>query len=98
MPSAATPAPAAEVRLAFIDVATGAVRSEQVVQPAVGFVDRVLPYFDQYALSHRVWAPDSTSVVLPLADGTGRTHVVVVPADGSDARTIANGEAAFWSP
>lgn len=96
--AAATPAPAAEVRLAFIDVATGAVRSEQVVQPAVGFVDRVLPYFDQYALSHRVWAPDSTSVVLPLADGTGRTHVVVVPADGSDARTIANGEAAFWSP
>lgn len=97
-PVAATPAPAAEVRLAFIDVATGAVRSEQVVQPAAGFVDQVLPYFDQYALSHRVWAPDSTSVVLPLVDGTGRTHVVVVPADGSDMRTIADGEAAFWSP
>ncbi len=93
-----TPAPAAEVRLAFVDAATGAVRSEQVVQPAVGFVDQVLPYFDQYALSHRVWAPDSTSVVLPLVDATGRTHAVVVPADGSDPRAVADGEAAFWSP
>ena len=96
--AAATPAPAAEVRLAFIDVASGAVRSQRVVQPAVGFVNQVLPYFDQYALSHRVWAPDSTAVVLPLVDGTGRTHAVVVPADGSDVRTIADGEAAFWSP
>ena len=68
------------------------------MQPAVGFVDGVLPYFDQYALSHRVWAPDSTSMVLPLVDATGQTHVDVVPADGSDPRPIADGDAAFWSP
>ncbi len=96
--AAATPSPPTEVRLAFIDVATGAVRSERVVQPAIGFVDQVLPYFDQYALSHRVWAPDSASIVLPLVDGTGRTQIAVVPADGTDGRTIANGESAFWSP
>jgi TolB protein len=68
------------------------------VQPGVGFVDQILPYFDQYALSHRVWAPDSASIVLPLVDATGRTQIVVVPADGTDSRTIAHGESAFWSP
>ena len=96
--AAATPTPGAEVRLAFIDVATGALRSERVVQPGVGFVDQILPYFDQYALSHRVWAPDSASIVLPLVDATGRAQIVVLPADGTDSRTIAHGESAFWSP
>ncbi|HEY7702768.1 MAG TPA: hypothetical protein VIB02_10685, partial [Candidatus Limnocylindrales bacterium] len=46
-----------EVRLLFIDVASGRILSQPVVQPGERFVSALLAYFDQYALSHRVWAP-----------------------------------------
>lgn len=96
--AAATPSPGLEVRLAFVDAATGAVRSERVVRPASDFVNQILPYFDQYALSHRLWAPDSASIILPLVDSSGGTQLVVMPADGTDSRPIADGVSGFWSP
>ena len=96
--AAATPSPGVEVRLAFIDVATGTVRSERVVRPASDFVNQILPYFDQYAMSHHLWAPDSASIILPLVDSSGATQIVVVPADGTDSRPIAHGVSGFWSP
>jgi TolB protein len=96
--AAATPSPGAEVRLSFIDVGTGVVRSDRVVQPAATLAGQILPYFDQYALSHRFWSPDSASIVLPLVDDTGRTKIMVVPADGTDSRSLVAGESAFWSP
>jgi hypothetical protein len=57
-----------------------------------------LPYFDQYALSHRLWSPDSASILLPLVDTNGRTQLVAVPADDTDGRPIADGVSGFWSP
>jgi len=96
--AAATPPPGAEVRIAFVDVSTGVVRSERAVRPATGFLNELLPFFDQYALSHHLWAPDSTSILLPLVDSNGRTRLVVVPADGTDSRPIADGVSGFWSP
>ncbi len=91
-------APGVVAHLSFIDVATGKVRSQRAVSLAGHFVDSLLPYFDQYALSHRLWSPDSASLLLPLVDPTGRNQLVVVPADGSDARPIADGDSGFWSP
>ena len=96
--AAATPPPGAEVRLAFVDVSTGIVRSERVVQLASDFVSALLPYFDQYALSDRLWSPDSASILLPLVDASGRTRLVAVPADDTDSRPIADGVSGFWSP
>jgi hypothetical protein len=61
-------------------------------------VNQLLPYFDQYALSHRLWSPDSASILLPLVDSVGRDQVVVVPADGSEPRPITGGAKGFWSP
>ena len=84
--------------LVFIDVATGTVRSRQTVRLADHFVGQLLPYFDQYALSHQLWSPDSTSLLLPLATKTGQDQIVVVPADGSAPRPIADGAKGFWSP
>jgi hypothetical protein len=84
------------VRLFFIDVASGKVRSQPVVMPGARFVDQFLTYFDQYALSHDIWAPDSSSVLLPESDAAG-THLVVRHADGSAPRTL-DGEVGFWSP
>jgi dipeptidyl aminopeptidase/acylaminoacyl peptidase len=99
-PPAAGPVQAEGVaaRLAFVDVATGAVRSERVVRLGADFVNQLLPYFDQYALSHRLWSPDGASILLPLVDADGTGRLYVVPADGTTPRPIANGVKGFWSP
>ncbi|HET8785605.1 MAG TPA: hypothetical protein VFM38_08220 [Candidatus Limnocylindrales bacterium] len=89
--------PATDVRLIFIDVATGKTLSEPIVRPTSRFVGSLLAYFDQYALSHRLWAPDSSSILLPELDASDATHVVVRYVDGSDPIAL-DGEIAFWSP
>jgi TolB protein len=86
-----------EVRLLFIDVASGRILSQPVVQPGERFVSALLAYFDQYALSHRVWAPDSSSILLPEVDPSGRTRVMVRFPDGSDPIPL-DGDIGFWSP
>jgi TolB protein len=94
-PSAST-APDTEVRLFFLDVASGKIRSQAAVVPGARFVSQFLTYFDQYALSHEIWAPDSSSVLMPEADEAG-THLVIRHADGSAPRAL-DGEVGFWSP
>jgi TolB protein len=84
--------------LAFVDVETGTVRSERPVRLSDTVVRQFLPFFDQYALSHRLWSPASKAIVLPLVDDTGTAHITIVPADGSAPRQVADGVAAFWSP
>jgi TolB protein len=96
-PSASPPA-APTVELDFVDVATGAIRAARPVDLGDAFVSELLPYFDQYALSHRLWSPDGTALVLPLVSSNGDTVVTVIPADGTDPRPIATGIAGFWSP
>ncbi len=96
--AAASASPAPIVELVFVDVASGAVRSERQVSLGYHFIGELLPYFDQYALSHRLWAPDSSSLLLPLVDANGRTRLTSVPPDGSATRAIADGISGFWSP
>ncbi len=101
VPVAASPSPAAagvRVEVVFVDPATGTVRSRQVVRVGQLLVDQVLPFFDQYALSHRFWAPDSGAIVLPIVTGDGADTIAEIRADGGDPRVIAPGVAAFWSP
>jgi TolB protein len=86
------------LRLVFVDVATGAVRSQRSVQVADDFALQQLPFFDQYALSHRTWSPDSRRIVLPLADDDGTSRIVVIGMDGSTAVPVAAGIAASWRP
>jgi len=86
------------VRLAFVDVSSGQVRSTQEVWVTELFGLQVLPFFDQYALSHRLWSPDSTSILLPLVNDAGIHSLVALQADGSDTEPVAEGEMGFWSP
>jgi hypothetical protein len=58
----------------------------------------VLPFFDQYALSHRVWSRDSRSIVLPLADIRPEPQITVIYADDSRSVELGPGAIAFWSP
>jgi TolB protein len=85
------------LELVFIDPASGAVRSERQVQVSGLFATQLLPYFDQYALSHRLWSPDSESIVLPLVDG-GSTSLYVIRADGSEPERLVDAAMGFWSP
>jgi len=90
--------PGVAVRLRFVDVATGATRSERTVRVTDLFAFQVLPFFDQYALSHRVWSPHSAAIVLPIASDGRPDRLVVLPVDGADPRHLADGAVAFWSP
>ncbi len=96
-PGAPPSAPPTEVRVVFVDVATGEIRSQRAVQPGRRFLAELLPYFDQYALSHRVWSPDSSAILLPLVDASGHTQLVALRPDGGNILAI-EGEAGFWSP
>jgi TolB protein len=86
------------LHLAFVDVATAAVRSQRDVQVSVTFVNQILPYFDQYALSHRFWSADSASLALPLVTADGTDELAVIPASGTDPHPIAGRTIGFWSP
>lgn len=86
------------VDLVFVDVSTGAVQSDREVRLADAFVGQLLPYFDQYALSHTFWSPDSTSILLPLVDDSGQDQLTIVRADGSDPIPISDGSSGFWRP
>jgi TolB protein len=90
--------PGASLRLEFKDVATGETRSERAVQVSDLFANEVIPFFDQYALSHRFWSRDSRSIVLPLADLRPESHITVIDADGSRSFEVGPGAVAFWSP
>jgi TolB protein len=93
-----TAAAAPELSLVFVDVASGATRSERTIVLPDIIVSQYLPFFDQYAHSHEIWSPASDAVVLPLADSSGVSRITIVPADGSPPRPIADGVEAFWSP
>lgn len=80
-----------------VEVASGQRRMLAPFQPPELFVTQFMPFFDQYALSHRLWSPDSSALVLPVVDGD-TTQIVVVPRDGTPPQAIAEGLMAFWSP
>lgn len=83
-------------RLHVVDLATGENRLLAQYTPTFTFLSQFLPYFDQYAHSHRIWSPDSRALVLPMRID-GRNRIVVVPIDGSPFTPIASGDMPFWS-
>ena len=97
-PPRAAETPGIGLHLTFLDADSGQIRSERDLRLSELFAFQVLPYFDQYALSHRFWAPDSSAIVLPLAGDDGLDRIVVIPADGGDPHEVATGWIGFWSP
>lgn len=86
------------LRLSFVTVADGAVVSERVVRVSDLFVNQVLPYFDQYALSHRFWSPDGAAIALPVVVDDDIVKILAIPADGSEPVVLATAAIGFWSP
>ncbi len=59
------------------------------------FMNQYLPFFDQYALSHRLWSPNSTHFMLPFIDG--ETAVLRVSSLDGHFTDIAEGLMPSWS-
>ncbi|HEY6058426.1 MAG TPA: hypothetical protein VIV06_10360, partial [Candidatus Limnocylindrales bacterium] len=86
-----------EIRLLFVDVASGNITSEALVDLGPLFINQLLMYFDQYTLSHHLWAPDSSSILVPVVDAGGATRVAVMFRNG-DPPAMIDGAIGFWSP
>lgn len=84
--------------LKVIDVPGGALHDLGGVRLSSFIVNQFLRFFDQYALSHRVWSPRSDALVLPLVDGEDDYGIWVIPTDGGPRRRVADGVMASWSP
>jgi hypothetical protein len=66
------------------------------MMPPVSFFRDVLQFFDQYAQSLELWAPDSSAVALAGAID-GESGIWVIPVDGSDPRLVSEGTWVAWS-
>jgi TolB protein len=82
--------------LSVVDVDTGEGLRLLDFEPTATYITQFLPFFDQYALSHRIWSPDSSALVLPAREGSANV-VLVVPARGGRPYRLAEGDIAFWS-
>jgi TolB protein len=99
-----------EFELAVVDTATGTATRLGEVRASDETLF-MIEYFDQYAVTHRVWSADSRHVVFggallgELADaavvapGAGPPHVWVIDTEGA-AAPVSLGEGSFgtWSP
>lgn len=67
--------------------------------PSRTFLENYLPFFDQYAQSHRVWAGDGSAFVFTGTLADGRSGVWMQPL-APDAAPVAMGPGvvATWSP
>jgi TolB protein len=67
--------------------------------PSRAYLDHYLPFFDQYAQSHRVWSADSSAFVFAgtLTDGRSGVWVQKV-VEGSEPAFIGPGVFAAWAP
>ncbi|MFW6068068.1 MAG: hypothetical protein ACOC9E_00655 [Chloroflexota bacterium] len=83
--------------LSVVHVASGGSQHVVEFRPTNLFVRQFLPFFDQYALSHRLWSPDSTALVLPILEDD-RARIYVAAIGGGDVRHLTDGDMAFWSP
>ncbi len=82
--------------LSVIDADTGRGLRLLDFEPTIVYLSQFLPFFDQYALSHRIWSPDSSSIVLPVREADGDV-ILVIPTAGGRPHRLADGEIAFWS-
>jgi TolB protein len=78
------------------DTQNDTIRRLKAFEPTDLFVFQFLPFFDQYGLSHRIWSPDSSFLVLPVVED-GAPRISVLPIDGSQDRTVVDGIIGFWS-
>jgi len=79
-----------------INVTSSETRWLATFEPTRVFLTQFLPYFDQYALSHRLWSPASDALIIPMQE-SNRSRLFVVPMNGDEPYPIADSQIGFWS-
>jgi TolB protein len=82
--------------LKVIDVDARETRLLGAFVPSPLFLTQYLPFFDQYARSHRLWSPSSDALVLPALDDAGVPTLVTFGVDGS-ATPLVPGDLPAWN-
>lgn len=82
--------------LKVVDADTLQTRVLGAFVPSPTFAGQYLPFFDQYARSHRLWSPDSDALVMPAVDEDGAVQVVVFGVDG-DVTPLGPGDMPAWN-
>ncbi len=85
--------PVLELWLYDLDGGEGRLLTPFVPSPL--FLTQFLPFFDQYALSHRLWSRDSRALALPVVT-EGGVNVAVVTLEG-EVSLLGAGDMPFWS-
>ncbi len=85
------------LRLLVYDVTTDEGRLLFEFVPTFTFATQFLPFFDQYALSHQIWSPQSDALVLPIVED-GRNQIFIINITTGQKRFLAEGLMPFWSP
>ena len=85
-----------ELELVIFDVTTMEGIEIMRYVPTLTFLTQFLPYFDQYALSHRIWSPDSESLVLPMIEDN-RNKIFTISIKSGEKQYLADGSMPFWS-
>jgi TolB protein len=82
--------------LKVVDADTLETRTLGLLVPSPLFVAQYLPFFDQYARSHRLWSSASDALVLPALDDAGVATLVVFRLDGSTTPLVP-GDMPAWN-
>ncbi len=90
----AQPSPLFKVSVVDVETGSGLLLAE--LSPTYLFLAQFLPFFDQYALSHRLWSPDSHALLMPIVEGL-EEKIVVIDVGNGRQREIGAGSIAFWS-
>ncbi|MBK8900734.1 MAG: hypothetical protein IPM53_06120 [Anaerolineaceae bacterium] len=85
------------LRLLVYDVTSDEGRLLFDFVPTITFATQFLPFFDQYALSHRLWSPQSDALVLSMVED-GRNQIFIINITTGQKRFLAEGLMPFWSP
>lgn len=80
----------------LVDVQSSEKRRLAVFLPTGIFISQFLPFFDQYALSHILWSPQSDALVLPMIEN-GESHLKIVHIGSGEIEQLVEGEIGFWS-
>ncbi len=72
--------------------------SHQAFSPTGVFGREYLAYFDQFALSFSLWAPDSSAFVYAGGSSLEDAGIWVQPLDGDEPSRVSSGQMAVWSP
>ena len=68
------------------------------VVPTATFATSYLPFWDQYARSHTLWAPDGSAFAYSGLNAADEPTIWVQKVGADEPTEVASGDVVFWSP